>query len=57
MISLVTGANGFLGSHVTRLLVERGEGCAFCSARIVIRTLWQDCLCYAFLATCWSMLL
>src|SRR6266850_1863327 len=25
MTTLVTGANGFLGSHLTRLLVERGD--------------------------------
>ncbi len=25
MLSLITGANGFIGSHLTRFLIERGE--------------------------------
>jgi len=32
MTSLVTGANGFIGSHVARELVERGE-----KVRVLVR--------------------
>ena len=32
-LTLVTGASGFLGWHVARLLTERGTGCGLCAAR------------------------
>ena len=37
MTTLVTGATGFLGSHVARLLVERGE-----RVRVLVRPASAD---------------
>ncbi len=32
MFSLITGANGFIGSHLTRFLIEQGE-----QVRVLVR--------------------
>ena len=37
MTTLVTGAAGFLGSHVARLLIERGDG-----VRVLLRPTSSD---------------
>ena len=32
MLSLITGANGFIGSHLTRFLIQQGE-----QVRVLVR--------------------